>query len=418
MDGSGTATWAALPRAGQTFCAKAADEASIGHPSSGPPRRDPRTRVLFLHLGSSGNLGQFTVQLARAAIAGNGVDARLALARTSRSAARFEELGIPLVRLDTFEGPFPGPFSNFLAARKKFLAHLDRDRPDAVVTVMPHIWTPLLAPAIKRIGISYVSVAHDAVAHPGDPTAILTPWLLQDARHADRVITLSHAVTDRLVQTHRVPAERIVSLFHPDLLYGDAPAVRQRRTGSPLRLLFFGRIFKYKGLPLLLDAVEALRAEGLAVQLGVAGTGNIGRQRGRLAALSAEIINRWVEDNEIAPLFARYDAVALSHIEASQSGVAAIAFGNRMPVVAVPVGGLVEQVDHGRTGILAQQSSAASFAEAIRRLALDTSLYNSISTTLATTAADRSMHRFVTELTKVIAGASAASARRGMARAG
>lgn len=283
---------------------------------------------------------------------------------------------------------------------------------------MPHIWTPLLAPAIKRIGISYVSVAHDAVAHPGDPTGILTPWLLQDARHADRVITLSHAVTDRLVQTHRVPAERIVSLFHPDLLYGDAPAVRQRRTGSPLRLLFFGRIFKYKGLPLLLDAVEALRAEGLAVQLGVAGTGNIGRQRGRLAALSAEIINRWVEDDEIAPLFARYDAVALSHIEASQSGVAAIAFGNRMPVVAVPAGGLVEQVDHGRTGILAQQSSAASFAEAIRRLALDTSLYNSISTTLATTAADRSMHRFVTELTKVIAGAPAASARRGMARAG
>lgn len=85
-------------------------------------------------------------------------------------------------------------------------------------------------------------------------------------------------------------------------------------------------------------------SNSIPVANGRYGAGNIGDERSRLAALRADVINRWVSDHEVGPLFARYDAVALSHIEASQSGVAATAFGNRMPVVAVPAGGLVEQV--------------------------------------------------------------------------
>jgi glycosyltransferase involved in cell wall biosynthesis len=221
------------------------------------------------------------------------------------------------------------------------------------------------------------------------------------------VVTLSRTVADRLVGAGRVPAARIMPLFHPDLHYESPSSVRQRMAGDPLRLLFFGRILKYKGLPLLIDAVEKLRAEGVSIQLGVAGAGNIRHERSRLEALRAEIINRWIADREIGPLLARYDAVALSHIEASQSGVAAMAFGHRMPVVAPPVGGLVEQVEDGRTGILAQRPSGASLADAIRRLALDTNLYNSMSHNLATTADGRSMRRFVAQLADVIHGGPA-----------
>jgi len=119
-------------------------------------------------------------------------------------------------------------------------------------------------------------------------------------------------------------------------------------------------------------------------------------------------------DHEVGPLLARYDAVALSHIEGSQSGVAAMAFGHRMPVVAAPVGGLVEQVEDGRTGILAQRPSGASLAAAIRRLTLDTNLYNSISRDLAATADGRSMRRFVTDLADVIRGGPAGAAPRGV----
>jgi glycosyltransferase involved in cell wall biosynthesis len=83
-------------------------------------------------------------------------------------------------------------------------------------------------------------------------------------------------------------------LFHPDLHYESSSSVRRRAVGDPLRLLFFGRILKYKGLPLLIDAVEKLRAEGVPVHLGVAGTGNIRHERSRLEALQAEVVNRWI----------------------------------------------------------------------------------------------------------------------------
>lgn len=356
-------------------------------------------RVMFLYLGRRGSLGQFTLQLAKAAAEFDDLDATFTVARSRGIASRLADFGAVVFTLDTYEKwPILSIIANFIAARARFLAELARDPPAAVVTLMPHIWTPLLAPGVKQLGIRYISIAHDAVSHPGDPTALLTPWLLRDAQLADSVITLSRTVADRLVSSHRVPSERILSLFHPDLSYGDASDLRPRIRDAPLRLLFFGRIMKYKGLPLLIDAIEMLRAEGVDVHLGVAGDGNVDDVRYRLARLGAELINRWIEDDEVAPLLARYDAIALSHIEASQSGVAATAFGSYLPVVGTPVGGIAEQIVEGRTGVLAQRSTARSLAEAIRRLATDHSLYDAISHNLWATAETRCMRRFLGDI--------------------
>ncbi len=247
----------------------------------------------------------------------------------------------------------------------------------------------------------YITIIHDAVGHPGDRTGLLVPWLRSEAYLADLVVTLSRAVADKLVAME-VPRERLLPLFHPDLTYGGAPEPRQRTGGTPLRLLFFGRIMKYKGLPLLIDAVEALQAQGVAVRLGVAGSGDLGPERARLTRLGAEVVNRWLDDHEIGPLLARYDAIALPHIEASQSGVAATAFGRGLPVVAMPVGGIGEQVIDGETGALAADESAGALAAAIRRLATDAALYNRISAHLCHTAADRSMASFVARIVAAI----------------
>ena len=191
-------------------------------------------------------------------------------------------------------------------------------------------------------------------------------------------------------------------LFHPDLTYGSRPVTRERAVGAPLKLLFFGRILKYKGLPLLLSAVELLLREGLAIKIGVVGEGNLRPQRGLLSSLGAEVINRWLDDHEVAPLLARYDAMALSHIEATQSGVAAVAFGNCMPVIGMPAGGIAEQIVDGRTGVLAGQITARSLADAIHRLATDANLYRQISQHLAATAQDRSARQFISSVVRII----------------
>ena len=98
----------------------------------------------------------------------------------------------------------------------------------------------------------------------------------------------------------------------------------------------------------------------------------------------------------------RYDAVACPHVEASQSGVAAAAFGHRMPVVAMPIGGVAEQVIDGKTGVLARRVSSTALADAIKRLALEPGLYDALSRQLSENAGGRSMDRFVRDILQEI----------------
>ena len=287
---------------------------------------------------------------------------------------------------------------NFFSARRQLMNYLDVHAPQVVVTLMPHLWTPLLGRDIRRRGIPYFTVIHDALRHPGDQTGRITRWLRSEGRFADRIITLSRAVADQLLKLGIASREKTLTLFHPDLSYDYTAIGQERDFRRPLKLLFFGRILRYKGLPLLLKAVEQLRREGTPVELGVAGAGDLGKEAPRLTALGAEVINRWLEYDEVGPLLARYDAVALPYLEASQSGVAAMAFGACMPVVCTPVGGIVDQVVDGKTGVLATGVTAAALADAIRRLAVDQKLCVEISGYLRQTSPDRSMTRFLNEI--------------------
>jgi glycosyltransferase involved in cell wall biosynthesis len=87
--------------------------------------------------------------------------------------------------------------------------------------------------------------------------------------------------------------------------------------------------------------------------------------------------------------------MVLPHVEASQSGVAATAFGAGLPVVCTPVGGLPEQVLDGVTGLVARRADGPALADAILRLARDPQLYHAISSTVVETREERSIYRFV-----------------------
>jgi glycosyltransferase involved in cell wall biosynthesis len=370
------------------------------------PDRRERAAFTLVFLGQSAALSRFVQQIAVASKAHANASFDFIVSAGTELAADLEKIGVPVTQVRTFSRTAPWQLAwNFAATRNRIVEQVATTRPDAVITLMPHVWSPLIAPAIKRSGTRYATIVHDATPHPGDWTAWVTTWLLRDADAADLVLTLSRTVSEQLAVRGRIPPARIIQLFHPDLSSAVAPEPRMLPTQRPLRILFFGRIMAYKGLPLLIDAVELLTRDGVAVSLGVAGEGDLGDSRSRLDALGAEIINRWIADDEAAALLARYDAMACSHIEASQSGVAALAFGHGMPVIALPVGGIAEQVVDAKTGILAKDVSARGFAEAVKRLIGEGDLYDGICRHLAATRADRSMPRFLEELERAVVGA-------------
>jgi glycosyltransferase involved in cell wall biosynthesis len=357
-----------------------------------------RRRILFAYWGRRGALSRFTLNLARACEHIAELDATISVSRQNEIFHQFLPLGQKLLAVQTFTSPMgalTGPH-HLVRLRHALLNRVISDRIEAVVTLMPHIWSPLVSPAIRRNGIRYLTVVHDADPHVGDRSGVATRWLLRDTRSADRVITLSSAVAERLVSTGRVAQSKIATLFHPDLGYGaHLPRPRAAPTGKPLRCLFFGRIMPYKGLPLLLDAWEILRREGLSIEVGVYGEGDLAGCADRLARLGAEVVNEWIAEDRIAAIFDRFDVVVLPYIEASQSGIAAIALASGLPIVATPVGGLVEQVRDLETGVVAQAVDASSLAQAIKRFLLDPSVYETVQQGIAASREARSMRRFV-----------------------
>src|SRR5262249_36459532 len=158
----------------------------------------------------------------------------------------------------------------------------------------------------------------------------------------------------RLLASGRMHPDRLSTLFHPDLHFAGPHIQRQSPArGTPLRLLFLGRIMPYKGLSLFLDTVARLRAEGIAVCPGGFGEGPIESHAQRMAEMGVTLLNRRLSDQEVGDALLRYDALVASHIEASQSGVVAAALGAGLPCVVTPVGGLIEQIADGETGIVA-----------------------------------------------------------------
>ena len=265
---------------------------------------------------------------------------------------------------------------------------------------MPHVWTPLLSRRRLR-GVRYVVVVHDAAAHPGDVTGLVNRWLLRDAARADLIVTLSAHVARQLAE-RGFPAERIRILFHPVL--GQSATGRGGRRGAAREapsFLFFGRIMAYKGLPLFVEACEILRREGLRFGIAVIGEGDLGPLRPRLEALAAEIDNRWIGHDEVAGIMARFDAVVLPNVEASQSGVAATALGHGVPVIATPAGGVVEQIKDGETGLLAETISAEALAASMRRFMADPVLRQHLRKGAASARESVSMERLLHELLRI-----------------
>jgi glycosyltransferase involved in cell wall biosynthesis len=353
--------------------------------------------VMFLYLGHRGS-GRFALELARCIGELAHVRATFCVSRQTELFQEFAGLACSVLPVDTFEGA-DGALARGSRVRtlyRNVLGELTRQRSAGVVTLMPHIRTPLFAPLIRNHGFRYLTLIHDARPHPEDPSSLLNGWALRDALNADPVITLSRSVADTLCASGAVARDRLVTLFHPDLQFGTTQPVPAR--SGTFRVLVFGRILAGKGLTVLVEAVEMLRRVGLPVQLGVFGDGPLGPLRTRLEALGTEVQNRWIADREVGAIFARHHAVALSPHERSQSDVAAIALGAGRPLVGCAADGLAEQIRDGMTGVLAGRPDPASLAAAIRRLATDARLYDAIRAHIARSAWERSMRRFAEHL--------------------
>jgi glycosyltransferase involved in cell wall biosynthesis len=340
------------------------------------------TRVLLWHWGRRGGGPRYTLHLARALATDPTLDVHLSVSRQAELYPAFRMLELPRLDVDTYTGRVSAALGlgRLLAARARFARYLQDHRIDVVVCTMTHVWNVAMLDAIARAGARYVLTLHDLRLHAGECSR-LRRWLLHsEARAADTIVTLSEHVREDLARASGLGRTSIgvVPLGVSERETGDARP-RAFPTGRRIQLLFFGRMLPYKGLELLLQAFAQLRTQA-PVDLVVAGWGPV---RPDVAALAARggvrLENRWFAEGEIDQLFREADLVVLPYREASQSGVVVHAFEHRVPVVATPVGGLVEQVSHLRTGVIAPAVSADGIAAAVLTIVRAPALYEACS---------------------------------------
>jgi glycosyltransferase involved in cell wall biosynthesis len=144
------------------------------------------------------------------------------------------------------------------------------------------------------------------------------------------------------------------------------PALPRR---GRLELLFFGFVRPYKGLDVLVSALEQVGSAEVALTVAGEWWRTDAPLRRRLAALpNTTVIDRYVTAAEADACYARADVVLLPYRSASGSGVAADAFRHAKPVLASRVGALADMVQDGGNGWLVPPADAAALAAAIRRL--------------------------------------------------
>jgi glycosyltransferase involved in cell wall biosynthesis len=218
-----------------------------------------------------------------------------------------------------------------------------------------HAQSEILDPRLllATAGMPVVLMVHDPQPHLGA------------ARHRPHHRTLQ-TLWRRRADLLLVHGERLAESMHVRqpvrvLPHGMTPRPAPVPAPADAAILLFGRLEYYKGVRLLLRAMESVWEQRPETRLIIAGTGS--EESVIPDDPRIDLIRRYIPESEIDALFARASLVALPYLDASQSGVGLLSLGRGIPVVVTDVGDLPDlAVDDS---FVARPNDAASVAAAL-----------------------------------------------------
>ena len=191
---------------------------------------------------------------------------------------------------------------------RQILAEVSAFDPDVVHLQLGHLWFNLALPLLKRFPL--VLTIHDPRHHLGDRGAHRTPQAVLDFgyRRADQVIVHGHSLKEIVNRELNIDADRIHVIPHIALGLDSvpSPSPRAEPPSAPPNILFFGRIWPYKGLDYLIRAQPKISAAFPEARIVIAGRGEDFDRYHKLMGDPSRFIvhNRWLSDVERADLFA------------------------------------------------------------------------------------------------------------------
>ena len=246
--------------------------------------------------------------------------------------------------------------------------------------VLFSFWLAFFAPAFsgvakkikKYLDANIMAICHNIIPH--EEHLLDTRLTKRFFCFIDSFIVLSKKVENELLNIvpgakYKYSPHPVYNIFKNTLSKEQAKA--ELNIATKKVLLFFGLIRKYKGLDILINAMEKINTELDDYTLLIVGECYENKAKYTDLIKNAGITDNvqchysFVPDNEVGKYFSASDVVVLPYKSASQSGIVQIAYHFDTPVIVSDVGGLPEIVDEGKTGYCVEPSSNA-FAKAIK----------------------------------------------------
>jgi glycosyltransferase involved in cell wall biosynthesis len=256
---------------------------------------------------------------------------------------------------------------------------LRKIKPDYIVV---RFWMPFFGPCLGTIlklvnrnkFTQIICIADNVIPHEkrmGD--TLLTKYFFSSIH---RFVTMSEKVNQDLKTFTQKPSINIVHPIYDN--FGDIISKEEARKHLALPvnekiILFFGFIRKYKGLDLLLEAMNNASIREANIKLLIAGEFYDNKEEYELIIAKYNISNnlylrtQFINNSEVKYYLSASDFVIQPYKNATQSGVTPLAYHFEKPMLVTSVGGLANLVPHLEVGVVTEPN-ADSIATGIMKL--------------------------------------------------
>jgi glycosyltransferase involved in cell wall biosynthesis len=218
----------------------------------------------------------------------------------------------------------------------------------------------------------------------------------------DHLVSLTHWYREVLLR-NQVQANKITVVPQALALKPSVDQGTTERIGysgdRPLRLLFLGRISRFKGLHTLIEAV--LKLPSSTVELLIYGQSTDAEYESRLREQTAQMPHiRWmgtIPRDQVMSVFKQVDILCLCSTFSEMSPlVIQESFAAGVPVIATRVPGNIEQIQHERNGWLFPMQDADALTQCLRQLISQPQLVTAVKEQLSAPALfDEIAHKYV-----------------------
>ncbi len=247
-----------------------------------------------------------------------------------------------------------------------------REKPDLIII---RYWLPFMAPCLGSIArlirmrhkTRIVSITDNIIPHEkriGD--RFLSKFFIKSV---DGFVAMSKSVLNDLDFFDNIKPRD----YYPHPIYDNfGTLVSKEEAILKLNLdnrfsymLFFGFIRDYKGLDLLLYALNSERLKQLNIKLLVAGEfyGNENKYNELIQSLNIKekivLKTSFIPNTEVYLYFSACSVVVQPYKDATQSGVTQVAYHFGKPMITTNVGGLSEMVPDGKVGYVVEPNAEA-----------------------------------------------------------